>query len=193
MHQLEKHISDKAFSFLAELTKPHDFALQIKKGRKSKLGDFRAGRFHKPTITINADLDEQLFLFTFLHELAHFTVYKEHKNKVQPHGKEWKAHYQELLLLALRENLFSEPFLEFVLKYLAKPRATFDYPAYQKLMNLDEVQGPLLEELDVEQIFEFKGKRFQKIQKRRTRILCKRLDNNKLYTISGDAQIELLD
>ena len=193
--ELKYYLSPKAYNYHLQITCEQEFVFRIKKNRKSKLGDFSVGRFKKPTITINENLPEDLFLFTYLHELAHFFVFKKYRNRVQPHGKEWKEIYSDLLLGALRNDLFEEPFLEYVLKFLAKPRATIDLSQINHFKPIDTllVGELLLNQVENKASFEFRGKRFQKIIKRRTRVLCLNLDNQRQYTVSGEARVTLID
>ncbi len=118
-------------------------------------------------------------------------MFKKHGYKAQPHGKEWKSLYQEILLLAIKEQLFEDKFLEFVLHYLAKPKATIDLATLNRLTN--QTEGVLLCDLKEGISFNFHGKSFKKVKNRRTRVLCQRQDNQKLYTISRLAEIELLN
>jgi len=46
--------------------------IRIAKPRKTKLGDFRAGKIPAQTkISVNSDLNQFAFLITLLHEVAH--------------------------------------------------------------------------------------------------------------------------
>lgn len=80
-----------------------------------------------------------------------------------------------------------------MLHYLANPKATIDLASLKNITNQNQPEGLLLYELEEGITFNFRGKSFKKVKNRRTRVLCQRKDNQKLYTISGLAEIELLD
>jgi len=89
---------------------------KVTRSRNSKLGDYRApfkGSSHQ--ITVNHDLNPYSFLITTVHEFAHLKTYQEHKNKVKPHGNEWKENFKMLM----------EPFLN-----CATPAALSTAPLY---------------------------------------------------------------
>ena len=97
------------------------------------------------------------------------------------------------MLLAIKEQLFQNSFLEFVLHYLANPKATIDLASLKNITNQNQPEGLLLYELEEGITFNFRGKSFKKVKNRRTRVLCQRQDNQKLYTISGLAEIDLFN
>lgn len=83
--------------------------LRITGMRASKLGDYRphpTGNGHQ--ITVNHDLNPFAFLITFTHEVAHLVCYERYGHRHEPHGREWKRHFRELLLHFLIEA-FSLP------------------------------------------------------------------------------------
>jgi hypothetical protein len=95
---LRKYIPEQFVDTIAEWIYKYDFKLRIKKSRSSKTGDYTPphnGKNH--TITINSDLNKYEFFITLIHEIAHLITYEKYKNKVSPHGKEWKAEYSKLL------------------------------------------------------------------------------------------------
>src|SRR3954471_22255295 len=88
---LYKYIPEKAVPIIAEWIYVHDFKLRIKKTRTSKYGDYRpphSGNNHQ--ITINYDMNKYAFLITLVHEIAHLTNWNKYKDRVKPHGEEWK-------------------------------------------------------------------------------------------------------
>lgn len=101
---------------------PHH--LIITPPRSTKLGDFTAdpkGRNH--TITVNGNLNQYAFLITLMHELAHLITYINHRDKVRPHGHEWKSDFKKTLGPFLRRKVFPEDVALAVQGYLANPGA----------------------------------------------------------------------
>ena len=67
---------------------------KISKNRATKLGDYRhpfKNNGHK--ISVNNNLNSYAFLVTTVHEFAHLLTWNEYKNKVKPHGNEWKNNF----------------------------------------------------------------------------------------------------
>lgn len=169
--------------------------LVLSRPRKSKFGDFRAG----PSgyrISVNKDLNPFRFALTLFHELAHLQVYGIHKGKVQPHGEEWKQAYRELLDSYSVETLFArDPEL------LAVYRAERSHPRAQAGLHglKEEVLGQfdppddrcMLSELVEGQRFVFRGKEYIKLKSQRSRALCVRTQDNRRYTISLAARVDI--
>ena len=89
---LETHLPPhKAAAILSYLSSNH-CSLRITRPRKTKRGDFRQYR-DILSISVNHDENSYRFLFTLIHEIAHLKTYLEYKNKVKPHGTEWKKQF----------------------------------------------------------------------------------------------------
>lgn len=161
--------------------------LTICKPRKTKLGDFRVkGELRK--IKVNQGMNQYRFILTLVHEIAHLKTYLEFKNTVAPHGKQWKENYRQLLQLWNIKDLFSnsEDLNLVYTNEISSPKACagIHTETEKKLRQFDEdAQGVMLQDLESNSVFHFKGVQYQKVQSRRTRVLCKRLDNQRLYTI----------
>ena len=94
----------------------------VAQDRKSKLGDYRTpfgGKGHR--ISVNGSLNKYAFLITFLHEIAHLLTFEEFKNRVNPHGKEWKRNFQKLVKPYLANRGFPERYSTGFGKLYAKP------------------------------------------------------------------------
>lgn len=168
----------------------YPFALKMTNHRSTKLGDYRyqkKWRSESHQITVNNNLSKPHFLLTFLHELAHRIVMSEFGARVQPHGKEWKRVFSNLLHEAIEQDFFSEDLKSSILKFAQKPKATFgtDKELYLKLKELDgnDENEVLLSDIAIHELFVFRDITYEKLDIRRTRSLCKRVDNNKKYLI----------
>lgn len=159
-------------------------SLKIVKPRKRKLGDYR---YHlvtkKHLITLNNDLDEGLFLLTFLHELAHKKCLEEFGRKVKPHGKEWKYCFQLLLKEGMDLALHPEIREKLNDSFIA-PRATYktDHTNYD---------GITVKDLNFDDEFFLSNstKVFILKNKMRTRYRCLEKSSNKCYSISSQAPV----
>ena len=86
--------------------------LTITRERKSVLGDYRhATHAQNHRISVNGNLNHWSFLITLIHELAHLVTFMEYGNRVQSHGKEWKAVYRRMLEDFMRLPLFPDDIL----------------------------------------------------------------------------------
>ena len=97
---LQKFIPPGTFELVIPYFKIHCIHLTISRERKSILGDYRhpTGKNPAHRISVNASLNPYSFLITLLHEIAHMLVFIRFKNTVSPHGKEWKAQFQQILI-----------------------------------------------------------------------------------------------
>ncbi|MFT6112257.1 MAG: hypothetical protein ACJA19_000751 [Bacteroidia bacterium] len=57
----------------------------------------------------------------------------------------------------------------------------------------DDISGTYLDELLHGENFEFRGHRYQKLESRRTRVMCLNLTNNRKYTINKAALVEVCE
>lgn len=102
---LSKYIPEPAVDTITEWIYKYNFKLKVKRPRASKEGDYTAphsGRNH--TITINKDLNKYAFLITLIHEVAHLVTWEKYKGRVNPHGKEWKSEYSNLLFFFISSS-----------------------------------------------------------------------------------------
>jgi SprT protein len=191
----QKHVPDNVVHYCYDLWAEHQFVLKIKRGRNSKFGDYRYNVVEKThTITINNDLNQFAFLITYIHEIAHLVTQKNHGSRVQPHGKEWKKHFRDLLLPLCNNLVFPDPIRLPLINYLKNPKASScsDPKLFIALRSFDEQsQGMLyLSQLKVGDKFLFNNRMFQKEHIRRTRALCKETLSGKKYLISSIALVE---
>ena len=89
--------------YVANLLAAHPVDVRLSRPRRTKLGDHRPPtalrRRHR--ISVNDDLNPYAFLTTLLHEIAHAATWESHRarvRRVRPHGAEWKAEFERILL-----------------------------------------------------------------------------------------------
>lgn len=176
------------------------FQLKFKRPRASKLGDFRPphGDHGICCITLNLDLNPYQMLVTFVHELAHYTVYMSHPQKrMEPHGDEWRQAFARLLLPYLKPEIFPEDVIEALQHHLRhiKASSTADQNLAKVMKRYDSNPQNesviTVEDLSEGAIFQLtNGMTFRKGPKRRTRYQCECLENGRIYTVSGIAEVK---
>ncbi len=196
---LQRYFPATAVPMVADAYMQSRFQLKFKKPRNSKLGDFRTPRSDNEVccITLNGDLNPYQMLVTFVHELAHYTVYKKHpKQHLEPHGEEWKQTFSKLLLPYLKPEIFPNDILIALRQHLQhiKASSTADQNLAKVMKRYDKNpsgEKPLIvDDLPESAVFQLaNGMRFRKGSKRRTRYQCECLDNGRTYSVSGTAEV----
>lgn len=123
MKILSKYIPENSVALVVEILKNHPIHIKIVNNRATKHGDFKRKRNGDFQITLNNTLNQYQFLFTLVHELAHWVTFKKHK-RVKPHGKEWKQNFQHLMLPFLQPTIFPSHLLPHLANYLKNPKAS---------------------------------------------------------------------
>jgi len=199
LEALKAYLPDGAFEPVVHLINQYKVHLTVTKARKSVLGDYRhaaLGANHK--ISVNGNLNKYEFLITLLHELAHLLCFEQFKNRVEPHGKEWKNIYSLLLSKFMSLGIFPLDIQKSLQKTLLNPAATANgetalllvlrkYDAVKKeghtfVAHLPE--GTLFESL--------KGKIFRRGKKRRIRIECIEVATGQLYSFSALTEVKVI-
>nr|WP_036675265.1 MULTISPECIES: SprT-like domain-containing protein [Pedobacter] len=169
---------------------------KISKGRATKLGDYRhpfkeAG--HK--ISVNNNLNAYAFLVTTVHEFAHLLTWNDYKNKVKPHGNEWKHNFKRMMVPFLEQSIFPEDLKKAIVSYLNNPSAASctDLKLSRALKRYDVLADvSRLEELPLHAVFRIKdGRQFKKGEKLRKRYRCVCLDNGNVYLFNPLAEVTL--
>lgn len=196
---LKDFIPEGTFELLLPYFEKYSLQLKITKERKSKRGDYRHPHSQQPhlhRISVNGNLNQYSFLITLLHEIAHLITYEAYKNKVAPHGKEWKANFKIVLKDFLNKDIFPhdvEKALKNSINHM-KAATCSDIGLEKALRLYDENISSshlYLDDLPLQAVFEMQGGRvFQKIEKLRTRHRCKELKTGSLYFISGLALVK---
>ena len=191
---LEKHLPASKAHAIVDYLQEHKCLLKITKPRKTKRGDFRQnGR--ELSISVNHDDNSYRFLFTLVHEIAHLKTFHLHRNKVKPHGEEWKSNFKNLFYHFQMEEEFGkdEAVFKVVAYELENPKACSGVNiTLEKAFSLhDEMEGLYLEEVQEGQLFNFREQVYQKLETRRSRVLCLNVANNRKYTINKAALVRL--
>ncbi|MEN9685579.1 MAG: hypothetical protein RLZZ28_1365 [Bacteroidota bacterium] len=196
MQALAAFLPEGSFERVVHYIHHYKVHLTISKQRKSVLGDYRhAGWGGNHRISVNGNLNKYEFLITLLHELAHLLTYEAFKNKVEPHGKEWKNHYRLLLIDFVGQSLFPEDIAKALQKSIMNPAATangetdlllvlrkYDAPkksGHQHIIDLPE--GAFFQTDN--------GKIFQKGFKRRKRFECVEVKTGLHYLFSPISEV----
>ncbi len=193
---LQKHIPENAVEHCFELWLEQPFSFKISQTRSSCFGNysFRDGQ-HK--ITVNHDLHEYAFLITYIHEIAHQRAWLDKgRRKIDPHGKEWKKKFQELMTPILNSNVFPEKILVPLSQYMQNPAASSVSfaPLFDALRSFDIVEENEISLIEVpdNQWFTFRNNIFQRLEIRRTRVLCLEKTSKRKYTILATARVKLV-
>ena len=183
---LTLYLPEKTVDTVLEWIKSRNVHLKITKNRKTKLGDYRAPvRSANHRISVNYDLNPYAFLITFVHEYAHLLVFEQYKNRVKPHGKEWKATYRMLMHKFLEMDVFPDD-LKQVLEqsiYNSKASSHSDIELSRTLQKYDKTTGIVrIEDLPENAVFRTEtGRSFRKGPRQRIRYKCQNLVNKRFY------------
>lgn len=179
------------------LIQKHKFLLKLPKDRKSKLGDFRPGNVTTPhRISVNSSLPHDTFLVVLLHEIAHLVVWEQYKNKVKPHGIEWKRAYFELA-----KPFIDEGFFELELRYALIEFFKADTCSEKRIESLNLAISshrkstlPYLKDIPDSTTFALEdGRLFIKQGKNRTRLRCMSLQNKRIYFIHPLVRVVIIE
>lgn len=168
--------------------------LRITASRSSKLGDFRnAAPGKAPVISLNADLNKYTFFVVFVHEYAHFRVWKQYGRRAKPHGKEWKSIYTELMTPFLTPAVFPAELLFALKRYFSDPRAASGTDLLlTRMLKAFDAPGHTItvEDIAPDAVFALPdGRQFRKIERLRKRYKCICLSNNRIYLFHPLAEI----
>lgn len=192
---LKKYLPEQSIDTIARWIIEYDFKLKIKKERSTRLGDYTQpyGDLNH-TITINHNLNKFSFLITLVHEVAHLVTYNQYKNKVAPHGLEWKQNFKILMAPFLTTDIFPLEVFAALRKYMSNPAASSctDVQLLRMLkLHDDDSASIFLENIPINALFLYNGRLFKKGEKIRKRYKCMDLDKKSLYLFNPLAEIEL--
>lgn len=188
---LENQLPDKALNYVREWLAGSNVAITLKKSRKSKLGDYRY-LHHSDShhITIDKELSPEAFFFVLTHEIAHLHVRKIFRNRIKPHGEEWKTVFGKLLIESLK--IYSPEIQSHIVRHAKSPKAnlTADPNLWKRLFLANSDSEMSLENLYSDQRFRLGNRFFQKGEKRKIRYICKEITTGKRYLINGQAIVD---
>lgn len=183
---LNNYLPAAAVEMVFDQIKSKNVHLKITHNRKTKFGDYRPPVYHSNhRISVNHNLNPYAFLITFIHEYAHLLVFEKFKNRVLPHGKEWKRIYQLLMEEYINADIFPVELDRVLIKSIQNSKASHssDLELSRILQRYDSIVTQIrVEDLPINTIFKTNnGKRFKKGEKQRIRYKCVCLDNDRLY------------
>ena len=188
-------IPSKAIPFVQFLIDEHNFTLKIVNQRQTKHGDFRQLPDGKFQITVNNNLNQHQFLLTLVHEIAHHVTHQKF-GRVQPHGKEWKAIFQHLMLPFLHPDIYPKEILPYLANYLKNPKASTDADVKLSLALKGNEAAPgkyFVFDIPFGSLFIFKNIVYKRGNKRRTRYECLNIKNKKVYLFNQNVEVTLFD
>jgi hypothetical protein len=193
-HILENHVPENAVHYCFDLWAAAPFNFKVSRSRSTKLGDYKYDKVRKGhTITVNHNLNQYLFLITYIHEVAHLRVTEQHGIRTSPHGREWKSLFSKLMQPVLNNLIFPDDILSPLRRHLENPKASSqsDLNLVMALRKYDPDNGLRnLGEIGEGEVFIFKGKRYKKLDVRRTRVLCQHCNTGRKYLIPKIALVE---
>ena len=187
---LARFIPQEAAPGILEYLHHYKVHLTITRGRKTVLGDYRHATLYKThRISVNGDLNQYAFLITLIHELAHLVTFMQYSNRVQAHGKEWKACYGLMLKDFISKKIFPLPVEQALAKSIHNLPASScaDDDLMRVLKQFDQRQNGLVmvEQLPEGQLFDIgEGRIFKKGKKLRKRYQCTEVKTGKVYLFS---------
>jgi hypothetical protein len=200
MQALANYLPDNTFEPIIQYIHHYKVHLTVTKKRKSVLGDYRhsgmLGDNHR--ISINGNLNKYEFLITLLHELAHLLTFEQFKNRVEPHGQEWKSHYSRLLIDFVQRKVFPADIEQALQKSILNPAATANgetdlmlvLRSYNTIQKLGFVS---ISALPNEALFATEdGRVFKKIAIRRKRFQCLEINTGRHYIFSALSEVKPL-
>lgn len=197
--QLSKYIPSTAAPIISEWINDTGCRFKVTRSRASKLGDYRSPFKNEPhQITINHDLNPYSFLITTVHEFAHLKTWQLYKNKVKPHGLEWKNNFKSLMEPFIKLNLFPEDVHFALTKYMSNPAASSctDLTLYKVLKSYDKSESEMvtIDTIEFNSYFSIKnGRVFQKLERLRKRYKCLEVKTQRIYLFHPIAEVLPVD
>ena len=195
---LRKYLPENSVDLVARWIIEFDFKLKIKKERSTRLGDYTAPRNGmNHIITVNHNLNKYAFLITLVHEVAHLVTWNQHRDRVSPHGQEWKNNFKILIQPFLNTDIFPLEVFAALRRYMSNPAASSctDQHLLKTLKLHDEQNGQVfLEYLPQNTVFLYNGTRvFQKGEKIRKRFRCREISTGAIYLFNALAEVEIFE
>lgn len=198
---LSKYIPPQAVEKCTSWIIGKNIHLKLTRGRASKYGDYRPlpqGAGHQ--ITVNHDLNPFSFLITFVHEVAHLEAYNKYKRNHEPHGREWKNEYRNLLNEFIIQGVFPADITKALMNYIVDPSASsctdLNLQRVLKKYNSGDESVLHLEDVPVDTVFRLfqsrNGLVFKKGGQIRKRFHCIEINTRRVYFVSPLAEVEIV-
>ena len=193
---LSSYVPSKSLDICVDWIIEHKIALRITKSRNSKYGDYRPpmdGYGHR--ISINHDLNKYAFLLTFAHEVAHLIAFKKHRFRVDPHGKEWKLEFRNLVIPLLKKDIFPRDLVLAIHGYMNNPAASScsDIELTRTLTKYDkrDVRWKMLEDIALNTPFRIRsGREFIKGELLQKNYCCTCMKSKHKYIINPLTEVQ---
>ena len=198
LQALDKYLPPNTFLPVAAYLQKYKVHLTVSRERKTILGNYRnAYNHHSHRISVNGNLNTFSFLITLLHELAHLLTYEQYRNKVQPHGREWKTLYGQLLAQFIENKVFPADIENELLATLHNPGASScsEEGLVRILRNYDPKKDNLtmIEAVAVSSLFKLKdGRVFKKGERLRKRYKCEEIATKRFFLFSPVYEVEVV-
>ena len=167
----------------------------ITSAKSTRLGVFIPKRNGFHIIRINNNLNKYSFLITLIHEFAHASIWRQYRNKVSPHGNEWKNQYRKMILPFLNPRFFPDDILRLLSNHMINPKASTvrDIELSRTLKKYDKIRNTFISDINDGDKFSIdNGKRFIRLEKLRKNYKCKEISTGKLYRFSPLAEVKLI-
>jgi len=194
---LEKYLPEHAVDAVFELIKMYGVHLKIVNERLTRHGDYRrdASGYHQ--ITVNSSLNKYRFLITLIHEIAHLAAFEKFGRNIKPHGDEWKATFQRLMVPFIRPQIFPSMLLPLLARHFKNPKASSDTDSTLSLAlkQFDENSSEKSYIFEIPFGAHFRipnGKIFKKVAQRVKRYECIEVSTGRTYLFNPNAEVELI-
>jgi SprT protein len=189
-NNIQKYIPSEAHLIITNWIETHKVELKITRKRTTRLGDYRhpfKDKGHR--ISINNNLNQYAFLITLVHEFAHLFTWNQYKNKVKPHGVEWKYNYQLLMKPFFDIGLFPSDIQNILYNHMKNPTASscsnIGLQQILALYNTEVSNKVYLSSLPIGSSFVIdNGRIFKKTNIIRKRIRCEEVASKRMYSFS---------
>lgn len=196
---LRRYIPAAAGEKVLEYLNKYQIHLTITRERKSVLGDYRhATNLQNHRISVNGTLNQYSFLITLIHELAHLVTFIQFRNRVEPHGKEWKSIYAALLNDFLTVEIFPTDLQKMLRDSMHNlPASSCSDDQLIRVLRRYDTHSKglvLVEQVPEGGIFEAgKDKLFCKGKRLRKRFACTEIKTGKTYLFSPVYEVKKME
>jgi hypothetical protein len=183
---LKNYLPEGSFEMVMPLILKHRVHLVVTRERATKLGDYTNAYSNKNhRISVNGNLNRFAFLITLLHEMAHLLAFEAYGLKIEPHGREWKNTFGQLLKVFLEAGIFPADVAAELSKIVHNPPATTSgEEGLQRVLKQYNTGASIfiaVEELEAGSYFIYRRKLYERGELVRKRIKCTHYHTGKQY------------